>query len=58
MVNRHCTMDDCVISTDPARLDAHGLYEQFGFARWELMRRPPGTQRAVDPDTRPDPTAG
>jgi GNAT superfamily N-acetyltransferase len=21
--------------------DAHGLYEKFGFARWEAMRRPP-----------------
>jgi GNAT superfamily N-acetyltransferase len=20
--------------------DAHGLYEKFGFVRWELMRRP------------------
>ena len=26
--------------------DAHGLYEQFGFVRWELMRRTPG---APDP---------
>jgi GNAT superfamily N-acetyltransferase len=23
--------------------DAHGLYERYGFQRWELMRRPAGT---------------
>jgi GNAT superfamily N-acetyltransferase len=27
--------------------DAHGLYEKFGFVRWEMMRRPlPGTHGA------------
>jgi GNAT superfamily N-acetyltransferase len=31
--------------------DAHGLYEQFGFCRWELMRRP------ASPNPAPEPTA-
>ena len=41
--------------------DAHGLYERFGFARWELMRRPtePNSEAsgpapiAVTPPARP-----
>jgi GNAT superfamily N-acetyltransferase len=36
-----------------ATKDAHGLYERFGFARLELMRRPPQPNQSSSPDGYP-----
>ena len=37
-ITRH--PDLCNVTMYLGTKDAHGLYEKFGFAKWELMRRP------------------